>query len=301
MSGAPGRGSSRASSPCAEPGFLRPQRTVGRTGWPATLPDVVQGAGEQTAAPDGSRQRPGGLAAIIPAKNEADRIAATVASALTIPGTSAVIVVDDGSEDDTAHLAAAAGADVVRHPRNRGKAAAMETGADRAAVLQSAIAPSSPYALLFVDADLEDSASSTSVLAAPVLAGDADMTIAVLPPQRALGGGRGLVVRLSRRGIERATGWTPTQPLSGMRCLSRPAFDAARPLARGWGVETALTIDLLRAGFRVLEVPCELHHRVTGTGWRDQLHRARQYRDVALSLAVRRLGARRPPRRPPSG
>jgi hypothetical protein len=143
-------------------------------------------------------------------------------------------------------------------------------------------------ALLFIDADLGETAANTAPLAAPVLAGEADMTIAVLPQQLRAGGGRGLVVNLSRKGIVEATGWTPTQPLSGMRCLTRRAFDAALPLAPGWGVETALTIDLLQQGFRVLEVPCELHHRVTGTDLRAQLHRAAQYRDVARALAVRR-------------
>jgi hypothetical protein len=73
-----------------------------------------------------------------------------------------------------------------------------------------------------------------------------------------------------------------------MRCLTREAFEAARPLARGWGVETGLTIDLLTAGFRVQEVPCELHHRVTGKDWHAQVHRAKQYRDVWLALARRR-------------
>jgi hypothetical protein len=236
---------------------------------------------------------PDAVAVVIPAKDEAERIASTVAAARLIPGVKAVVVVDDGSGDDTARRAAAAGADVVRHRRNRGKAAAMATGAEHVAVLQGTDdgAGSAPggWALLFVDADLEDSAVGTAPLAAPVLAGEADMTIAVLPPQRAPGGGRGLVVGLSRRGIERATGWTPTQPLSGMRCLTREAFEAAQPLARGWGVETGLTIDLLSAGFRVREVPCELHHRVTGGDWRAQLHRARQYRDVWLALATRRL------------
>ena len=232
------------------------------------------------------RPRPGGVAVVVPAKDEEQRIAATVAAARTIPGVTAVIVVDDGSSDATAARAEEAGAVVVRHPRNRGKGAAMTTGADRVARLPS---PDGPLALLFVDADLEESAVNTGVLAEPVLAGEADMTIAVLPPQKAPGGGRGLVVNASREGIERSTGWTPTQPLSGMRCLTRDAFDAARPLARGWGVETGLTIDLLRAGYRVVEVPCELHHRVTGTSWRDQLHRARQYRDVRLALLTRRL------------
>ena len=230
---------------------------------------------------------PDAVAVVIPAKDEAERVAATVAAARRIPGVKAVVVVDDGSRDDTARHAAAAGADVVRHRRNRGKAAAMTTGAEQVAVLAGADAAS--WALLFVDADLEDSAVETAPLAEPVLAGEADMTIAVLPPQRAPGGGRGLVVGLSRRGIERATGWTPAQPLSGMRCLTREAFEAARPLARGWGVETGLTIDLLRAGLRVREVPCALHHRVTGRDWHAQLHRARQYRDVWLALLRRRV------------
>ncbi len=113
------------------------------------------------------------------------------------------------------------------------------------------------------------------------------MTIAILPAQSAPGGGRGLVVDLSRRGIQQATGWTPTQPLSGMRCLTREAYEAALPLAAGWGVETALTIDLLAAGLRVQEVPCDLQHRVSGRDLRGQLHRAAQYRDVARALAAR--------------
>jgi hypothetical protein len=77
-----------------------------------------------------------------------------------------------------------------------------------------------------------------------------------------------------------------------MRCLTRAAFEAARPLAPGWGVETAMTVDLLRAGLRVVEVPCDLHHRVSGKGLRAQLHRAAQYRDVVRALAARgQLGA----------
>ena len=228
------------------------------------------------------------LAVVIPARDEAARIAATVRSARDIPGVGMVVVVDDGSHDATARLAAEAGAEVIRHPRNRGKAAALQTGAMEVGRLEIAGGLPIHRALLFVDADLEATAANTAVLAAPVLAGGADMTIAVLPEQRSPGGGRGRVVRLARTGIARATGWTPTQPLSGMRCLTREAFQAALPLARGWGVETGMTIDLITAGFRVTEVPCDLQHRVTGRDWRSRLHRARQYRDVAMALAVRR-------------
>jgi hypothetical protein len=125
-------------------------------------------------------------------------------------------------------------------------------------------------------------------LISPVLTGDADLTIAILPPG-VPGGGHGFVVRLATRGIRRATGWTATQPLSGQRCITRPLFDRLQPLARGFGVEVGMTIDALRQGATVLECPVPLAHRVTGRGWRDQRHRARQYRDVWLALAARRL------------
>lgn len=229
---------------------------------------------------------------MIPAKDEAARIAATVRAAGAIVGVDLVVVVDDGSGDATGRLAADAGAVVVRHPRNRGKAAAMESGAAEVERREVTEEQSSPRALLFVDADLEESASATAGLTTPVLTDAADMTIAVLPPQRQAGGGHGFVVRLARDGIRRATGFVATQPLSGMRCLTREAFEAARPLASGWGVEVGLTIDVLRAGYRLEEVPCDLHHRVTGRDLRAQLHRAAQYRDVARALMVRRFRAR---------
>ena len=78
--------------------------------------------------PSGPRVRQR-VAVIIPAKDESRRIAATVRSARAIPHVDLVLVVDDGSEDNTQHVAREAGAVVVRHSHNRGKAAAMETGA----------------------------------------------------------------------------------------------------------------------------------------------------------------------------
>ncbi|AYY15127.1 glycosyltransferase [Actinobacteria bacterium YIM 96077] len=225
---------------------------------------------------------------IIAAKDEQARITATVRAALQLPEADLVIVVDDGSTDRTAAAAGEAGAVVVSHARNRGKAAAMETGAIAIAAIESQENDHrSPRALLFLDADLEESATQAGPLIEPVVSGAADVTIAVLPTQHTAGGGRGLVVDLARTGIARATGWAPRQPLSGQRCLTRRAFDAARPLAPGWGVETGMTIDLLRQGFRLLEVDVTIHHRVTGTDWRAQLHRGKQYRDVLRALATR--------------
>ena len=112
------------------------------------------------------------------------------------------------------------------------------------------------------------------------------MTVAVFANRVKLGG-HGFVVRLAGSGIRRATGWTPAQPLNGQRCLTRAAFEAARPLARGFGVETAMTIDLKRKGMRIVEVEVEMAHRATGADLPAQLHRARQFADVGLALATR--------------
>jgi hypothetical protein len=229
---------------------------------------------------------PDEVAVVIPARNEADRIQATVTAALGLPAAAVVIVVDDGSRDGTAAAARSAGAVVTRHARNRGKGAAMETGAEAVALLDQRERRDRPRHLLFLDADLGGTAAAAGPLIEPVLAGATDMTIAVFTTTVKLAG-HGLVVGLSGTGIRRATGWRPVQPLNGQRCLTRAAFEAARPLARGWGVETAMSIDLLRKGLRVTEVEVELAHRATGTGMRAQLHRAHQLTDVARALATR--------------
>ncbi|WP_019135811.1 glycosyltransferase family 2 protein [Cellulomonas massiliensis] len=235
--------------------------------------------------PARQRQR---VAVVIPAKDESRRIAATVRSAKAIPYVDLVLVVDDGSEDNTQHVAREAGAVVVRHPHNRGKAAAMETGAAVVAMRDNPDRP--PRILLFIDGDLADTAVNTAPLVPPVIDGHTDLAIALLPPQPGAGG-RGIVVGAARRAIQSMTGWTPTQPLSGMRCLTRDAFEAATPLAHGWGVEVGMTIDLLRQGFRVVEVPCDLRHRPSGSDLKGQLHRAAQYRDVQLAVNARRISA----------
>ncbi len=223
--------------------------------------------------------------AVVPALDEADRIAQTVRALLATAEVETVVVVDDGSTDDTGALARAAGAVVVRHDRSRGKAAAMTTGVD------ALVGDRRP--VLFVDADLAESAGAAGALVRPVLGGQADMTVAMLPPQvRADGtaaGGFGAVVGLSRAGIARATGLRPEQPLSGQRCLTREALAAALPLARGFGVETAMTVDVVRAGLRVLEVPVPFAHRATGNDAAGRLHRARQLADVAGALATTTL------------
>lgn len=289
------------------------------SGDPEAAPDERR---EEPALPHvegivGGPDRPTHVAVVIPAKDEAERIEATVRAAAGIERVDLVVVVDDGSTDATAAIAKGAGAVVVRHRSNQGKAAAMLTGAQLVALRDEAeradggdrfseellaeprvaghtgplpvigAADAPPRALLFLDGDMQVSAAEAAPLVDAVLRDGVDMAIALLPAQEGAAG-FGMVVKTSREGIKRATGWEPQQPLSGTRCMTREVWESCQPLAPGWGVETSLSIDAVNAGFWVKEVPCDLHHRATGKDLRGQLHRAAQLRDVMRALARRR-------------
>lgn len=223
----------------------------------------------------------GAVAVIIPAKNESERIAKTIRAAKALPYVDLIVVVDDGSTDDTSEQARLAGASVTRHTVNRGKASSMETGA-KVVAMREALGDE-PRHLLFLDADLGDTAAEAAPLIEPVVAGETDCTIAVFP-KLAGAGGHGFVKNAARKAIAEATGWRPQAPLSGQRCIRREAFDAVLPLAGGWGVETAMSIQLLVQGYRVQEVLCNMNHRVSRNDFRSQLHRLDQFIDVQKTI-----------------
>jgi len=221
-------------------------------------------------------------AVIIPAFNEEDRIGETVRKARMIPGVNSVVVVDDGSSDATSDEARKAGADVViRLPSNRGKGAALVAGAQAV----------SEDVLLFLDADLAESASAAQTLLEPVMSGEADMTVAVLPKVPG-SGGFGFAVGLARWGIAKFTGLVMKAPISGQRALRRELFERIGRLDSGFGVEVGLTIDAHRLGARIVEVPVEMSHRATGRSIMGFMHRGRQFWHIARAL-VRRLGWRK--------
>lgn len=214
-----------------------------------------------------------GIVAVVAARDRADTVGATVYALRSLTGVERVIVVDDGSADATATVAAAAGAVVVRLPDNRGKGAAVRAGID-----------ASPAAdvYLLVDADVGATALAAAALLPPVLAGDADMTIGVLPGAGGRGG-FGLVRRLSGAGITRACGYRSRAPLSGQRAVRGPLLRSL-DLASRFGLETALTIDAVRSGARVVEVDVVMEHRHTGRTLAGFAHRAGQGRDVVRAL-----------------
>ncbi|HHT27345.1 MAG TPA: glycosyltransferase family 2 protein [Firmicutes bacterium] len=214
------------------------------------------------------------IGVVIPAWNEAARIGRTVSAAAAISGVSEVIVVDDGSTDDTADIAWQAGAHVLRLPTNRGKGQALHEGIQRCKC----------DIILMLDADLEETAIAAEALLKPVLNEQADMAIAQFP--RCKPAGFGIVRTLAQGGIRMLTGLKLQSPLSGQRAVRRIIFDQVT-LAPGWETEVALTIDAVRCGFRVLEVPVAFRHRSTGRDWKGFVHRGRQFGGVAKALLLR--------------
>ncbi|MGQ9778897.1 MAG: glycosyltransferase family 2 protein [Bacillota bacterium] len=222
--------------------------------------------------------------ALIPAYNAAETIEATITALRSIPEIGAVLVVDDGSLDETAHLAAAAGAEVIRHPQNMGKGAALNTGL-------AALRGRRFEALALVDGDLGDSAVEFARLLAPVLAGRAEMTIARFPPAKKRGG-FGLAKGFCRLGLRLFTGQWFASPMSGQRVLSATLLDRLPGFAPGWGCEPALTIEVHRLGGRILEVPVEMSHAETGRNLKDFVHRGRQLLAAAKVFLRAALGFR---------
>jgi hypothetical protein len=225
--------------------------------------------------------------ALVPAKDEADRVGATVRALRQLPQVAEVLVVSDGSTDATADRALEAGAHCLDLPRTLGKGGALNAGL---AALMGRVAERlspEPAALLLADADLAETAARLDRLLGPVLTGEADLAIADLPAQQGAGG-FGVAMGLARRGMARATGRTMAEPLSGQRAVRWEALPALIPFAPGFGVEVAMTIDALRAGLRVVEVEVDLHHNATGKDLSGLLHRARQARAITRELSRRR-------------
>jgi glycosyltransferase involved in cell wall biosynthesis len=228
------------------------------------------------------------LFVIVTARNEAQRIEATLAGlARAFPG-APVWVADDGSSDATPQLARAAGARVVRSERAIGKGAAATLAAEAALLharaQESPVRPGSVFVLC--DGDLGRSAAELSALADAVAEGRADVAVAAFAVRA--GGGLGIARGFARWTIRRRCGARTAAPISGQRALSRAALEDALPFAHGFGMEMGMTIDAVRAGHRLRELELGLCHRASGRTPAGFVHRAGQLCDFARVYLARR-------------
>jgi glycosyltransferase involved in cell wall biosynthesis len=214
---------------------------------------------------------------VVSAWNERERIGDTIAALRDALPEARIVVADDHSEDGTAELARAAGAQVVTAPRRLGKG-----GANNLALRE--LDPGAT--VLLCDGDLGSSAGQLTRLVDAVERGDGDLAVGMFA--RRVGGGFGLALGFARWAIRRRAGVEPQAPISGQRVLRPAVLQAVAPFAPRFGMETAMTIDAVRAGFRLVEVELELEHRSTGRTAAGFLHRFRQLLDIMIVYARRR-------------
>jgi glycosyltransferase involved in cell wall biosynthesis len=221
------------------------------------------------------------VVALVAARQEEATVARTVKELLALADVAEVVVAADGCTDRTTAEARGAGARVVTSPRRAGKGRALEAAVDHAG-------PADVY--LLVDADVGETAGEARALLDAVTSGRLEVAIGRLPVQA--GGGLGTVKRMAGAWIRAMSGFEAEEPLSGQRALTAEALAAARPLAEGFGVETAMTIDLARLGFRLAEIEVDMRHRPTGRGISGFLHRGRQGIDILRAVMPRTLRLR---------
>ncbi len=214
------------------------------------------------------------LAVVVAARNEADRVAATVGALREAFPAAAIWVADDASEDGSAELAMAAGAQVVSRGRPHGKGANVGAAVEAALSVEPA-----PGLVLLCDGDLGTSAGRLTPLVAAVETGECDLAVAAFSHR--VGGGFGIALRFAHWSIRRLCGAETTAPISGQRALRVDALRATLPFAAGFGMEIGMTVDAVRAGYRLREYEVDLAHRATGRTLAGFLHRGRQLRDFA--------------------
>jgi glycosyltransferase involved in cell wall biosynthesis len=232
---------------------------------------------------DPERRGPAVRIAVVAARNEADRLAATIAALREASPGITVFVADDASTDGTSGVALAAGATVISRRRPHGKGANMTAACE--AALDGA---RSTDLVLLCDGDLEASAAELLPLLEAVESNDCDLAIASFA--RRLGGGVGATKGFARWAIRSLSGYQAGEPISGQRAMRASTLRSLMPFAAAYGMETAMTIDAVRAGHRVSEIELDLNHRATGRTLRGFLHRGRQLRDIAAVYVARRRG-----------
>lgn len=222
--------------------------------------------------------------AIVAARDEADRIGATLeALAEAIPGIE-LWVADDASSDGTRVAALAAGATVIGRNRPHGKGENVTAAAT--AALEGV---PDATTILLCDGDLAESAANLVPLIEAVESGSCELAVAGF--ERKVGGGLGLAKGYARWAIRRLSGFEAASPISGQRAMSAGVLRDVLPFAPRYGMEIGMTVDAVRAGYRVAEIGLPLEHRATGKTAAGFLHRGRQLRDFVAVHRARRGSA----------
>ena len=202
------------------------------------------------------------VVAVVPAWNEAGAIDGVVEEIKGVDPEIDVVVVDDASTDDTAAVAEAGGAVVLRLPFNVGIGGAVQTG------LRYALAEGYELAVR-LDGDGQHDASEIPKILAPVEAGAADLVIgsrfvdaggSYRPPFA-----RRMGIRVFARLVSLLGGQRVTDTTSGFTALNRAAIELFAAEYPHDYPEVEATLVALRSGLRLAQVQVEMRERTAGT------------------------------------
>ncbi|MDP9416037.1 MAG: glycosyltransferase family 2 protein [Pseudomonadota bacterium] len=193
----------------------------------------------------------GPIIALIPAYNEERFIGSLVL--MTLEHVDQVIVIDDGSRDRTAEVAAKAGATVVKHLVNQGKAAGVNTGF-------IAVRSLDPTAVVMLDGDGQHSSDDIPAVLAPILQNEADIVVGSrflsvksdIPAYRQVGQ-HGLTMATNL-----ASGVRVTDSQSGFRAFSGAAIAQLSFGQGGFSIESEMQFKVREHKLRVVEVPIKV-------------------------------------------
>lgn len=213
------------------------------------------------------------VSVVIPAFNEEELLPITLENLVGCAWVKELIVVNDGSTDQTGAVAEQYCKKVVHLQTNLGKSQALKQGWKVA---------TSDF-VMTLDADLTDSVRGAERLLEYLIEKNLDCVVAKLPTQKRQG--FGLMRRRAQKLIFAKTGKWMNAPLSGQRLLKRSWLE---PIIKkeyvGFGVEMAMTIDLLKAGAKMEEVEVPFYHRATGKDLNGFVHRIKQWKDMEKTL-----------------
>jgi glycosyltransferase involved in cell wall biosynthesis len=189
------------------------------------------------------------IVAAVPAFNEEKTIAKVVARAMR--HVDRVVVVDDGSTDDTALIAETLGAHVVRHDENKGYGAAIRSCFSAARDLAADV-------LVTMDGDGQHDPEEIPKLVQPILSGESEVAVGSrfhrggqeeIPRYRMAG------MRMLNQATNRIAKQKVTDTQSGFRAYSKKAIDSIKIYETGMGVTSEIDVRSGDAGLRVVEVP----------------------------------------------
>lgn len=225
---------------------------------------------------------------VVPVYNEGDIIVDTIEGLKKIKYIDEILVVNDGSNDNTLDIIKTLNVSIIDLKKNHGKGYAMKKAIDTLDF----------HYIAFVDGDLGHTSIEVASLILPIISGEADVSIARFPEINRMTytkGGFGILKKFSKKGVYYFTKKEMDTSLSGQRVYKKEVIDKIDYIPNRYGIEVAMTIQTINNGFSIIEIPVTMNHRYSQRNLKGNIHRGKQFFDILNTFIVlyfRRYGKR---------